>query len=46
MFRNKDAIEILEIEKAKGQSLGFQDVGKLVKFDRLMEGIVRVLCVK
>ena len=40
MYRNKDALEILQIEKAKGSSVAFQDIGRLAKFDRLMEGLV------
>ena len=40
VFRNKDADDILRIQQEKAGDLSFNDIAKLAKFDRLMEGIV------
>lgn len=39
VFKNATAIEINRIEKEKGADLKFQDIGRLVQFDLLMQGI-------
>jgi len=41
VFKNSIATEINRLEKEKGSSLKFQDIGDLVKFDLLMEGIAK-----
>jgi nitronate monooxygenase len=39
VLKNKDATAVLAIEKELGKDVKFQDVGKLIMFDRLRDGI-------
>lgn len=39
VLKNKDAQEILRIEREKGSNVKFADIGKLAKFERLREGM-------
>jgi NADH:quinone reductase (non-electrogenic) len=39
VLRNKDAVAVLAIEREQGKDIKFKDVGKLIMFDRLRDGI-------
>jgi hypothetical protein len=41
VLRNRDADEVVRIEREKGSALAFGHIGPLVKFERLREGIAR-----
>eukprot|EP00511_Aplanochytrium_stocchinoi_P013510 CAMPEP_0204889956 /NCGR_PEP_ID=MMETSP1349-20130617/23896_1 /ASSEMBLY_ACC=CAM_ASM_000710 /TAXON_ID=215587 /ORGANISM="Aplanochytrium stocchinoi, Strain GSBS06" /LENGTH=275 /DNA_ID=CAMNT_0052054353 /DNA_START=186 /DNA_END=1013 /DNA_ORIENTATION=- len=39
VLKNRDAMEMLRIERDRGKDVTFQDIGRLAKFDRLIEGM-------